>query len=155
MKWFKTFTTKDGFITQEWSADEMFTFDMLKYIFFGILLSILSSLASGICLAVRLYDYEEGELAPNVVGIGIGTYFLLDYCFGWPVQFILRLFEDAQTMKIIASSNLAILVAHVVMVLFGNRIYNSIKNAETRKQTFIIYTILFVGLVFFISLGIF
>jgi hypothetical protein len=155
MKWIRTFKKGDGFISQEWSADEMFTFDMLKYLVLGVFISILSALASGLCLLVRLYDYEEGELAPNMVGIGVGLYFVIDYCLKWPVTFILRLFEDDPTMKFMAACNLSILITHVLLVLFGDSIYFGEADESIRKPKLIIITAITLGVSYFLSRQIF
>jgi|ERR1035437_10069604 hypothetical protein len=139
MQYFNTFKRGDGLVTQEWTADEMFNFEFVKYVIFGVLISFLSVIASSICLVVRLFDYDNDEKAPSFVGIVTSLYFLIDYVNGWFVTWLMKILGYGYNLKLFACVNLTMLLVHVFILVLGDTIYF---NAEEsiRKRSLIIYT---------------
>ncbi len=142
MKYFNTFKRGNGsYVTQEWTADEMFNFEFIKCCVIAIFFSFISVIVSAICLFVRLWDYEEDEKGPSYVGIISAGYFLIDYWRGWIVTWIIRLFEDAATIKIMVILNATMLISHLILLIFGDTIYFN-TNERTRYTTLIYYMVI-------------
>lgn len=155
MKWYNSFKRSDGtYTTQEWSAEDMVNYDIMSLVVICVVGSILTVLSSAVCLIARLYDYEENEKAPSFWGIFFALYFIIDYWRGWAVTFILGIFEDAATIKIIALWNLAMLITHILLLIFGDTIYFNIKAERDRKSILVIFTILALGISYLIATSI-
>ncbi len=156
MRFYNTFKRGNGdLITQEWSAKEVFDYDLLKFCFIAAVGSILVVLASGICLLARIWDYEEDEKQPSFYGIAFAFYFMLDYHFGWFLTFILKMFEDAHALKLMATCNLALLLTHILLLIFGDTLFFNIEDEEARKPVLVIYTIVTLVLTYLVSMLIF
>ncbi len=139
MKYFNSWKRGDGFVTQEWTADEMFNFEFIKYIIFGVLISFLSVIASAICLVVRIFDYDNDEKAPSYIGIATSLYFLIDYANGWFITWLIKMLGYGYNLKIMATFNLTMLLIHVFILILGDTIYfNAVESV--RKRNLIIYT---------------
>ena len=142
MRWYNSFKRSDGsYTTQEWSAEDMVNYDIMSLVVICIVGSILTVLSSTVCLIARLYDYEENEKAPSFWGIFFALYFIIDYTNGWPVTFILNMIEDAATIKLIAVCNIAVLITHILLLVFGDTIYFNIKVESNRKSSLIVFTV--------------
>ena len=57
---------------------------------------------------------------------------MLDYCFGWPITFILKLFEDTHTLKLMVAWNCAFLITHIVLLLCGPTLYYNLKDTQEK-----------------------
>ena len=155
MKFYNTFKRRNGnYVTQEWSAEEMFNYDLLTFVFILIIGCILTVLSSAVCLFVKLYDYEEDQKAPSIWGIIFSLYFIIDYWRGWLVTFILKLFENAGTMKFMLMVNIALLITHVLLLIFGDTVFYNVEGESERKYTIIIYTVITLGISYFIAAAI-
>ena len=154
MKFYNTFKRKDGnYVTQEWSGEDVFNYDILQLCFILIIGSLLSVLSSTVCLIVKLYDYEEDQKAPSIFGIIFSGYFVLDYYLGWPISFILKLIEPTNTVMTMVNYNASILIVHILLLIFGDTIYY---NTNTNKrQTLIFTTIVTAIITYFIILCMF
>jgi hypothetical protein len=151
MKFYNTFNRGGGrYTTQEWSAEEMFNFDLLSLCFILAIGCILSFLASAISLIVRLWGWEHDEKLTSVWGIAFATYFIFDYCKGWFVTSVLRMFEDKPTMESMLAFNISLLITHVVLLIFGDTVYFNSKE-ESRKITLTIVTAVFLGITYLIT----
>jgi len=151
MKFYNTFKRNNGnYVTQEWSGDDVFTYDILQFCFLTIFGSLLSVISSTICLFVRLYDYEEDQKAPSIFGVIFSLYFVLDYCFGWPITFILKLFESQTIINNMFAWNVGMLLTHIVLLIFGDTIYY---NTKKDRKAILTIAIIFVFIIsYFISL---
>ncbi len=152
MRFYNTFArSNNNFVTQEWSADEMFSFEFIKYCIYGVLLSFISAIASAVCLIARLWDYDEDEKVPSFVGIITALYFLIDYSRGWIVTWILAIVEDAATIKTMAVWNLAMLITHILVLIFGDTIYFNVENEASRKPTLVCCVIFIIVIAYNVS----
>lgn len=152
MKFYNTFKRSNGrYTTQEWSAEEMFNYDIMKFCIIAVLGTLLSVLTSGICLLIRLYEYEENEKAPNIWGGIVALYLLIDYWRGWFITFVLNIIEDTETIKLMMVCNFAILITHILILIFGDTVFYNIEEEVERKYTLVIYSVVSLVLFYFVG----
>lgn len=139
MKFYNTWKRGDGYVTQEWSASEVFDFYFIKYIILGILLSFASAIISAIMLVIRLFGYDDDTKAPSYIGVGTSLYFLIDYANGWVISWVFKALNYATELKIMACWNLTFLLVHIFILVLGDTIYFNSDEA-IRKRNLFIYT---------------
>lgn len=137
LKFFNTFKRGDGFVTQEWTATEMFDYELIKYVFIGVLVSFVSVILSGVLLVIRLFDYNNDEKAPSFIGIGASLYFLIDYYNGWFVTWLMKMLGYGYNLKAMAIWNLTMLLAHILLLVIGDTIYFNTEEPQRQKTIFI------------------
>lgn len=151
MKFYNTFKRNNGnYVTQEWSGEDVFNYDIIQFFFITLIGSLLSVISSAICLIVKLYDYEEDQKAPSIFGIIFSLYFVLDYYFGWVITFLLKLIESDVIVANMCAWNIAMLITHVLLLIFGDTIYYNTK--INRKRVLVTSVILITSITYIISL---
>jgi hypothetical protein len=152
MKFYNTFKSFGGYTTVEWSSDEMFNYQMIIGLIFAYILSILSIIASGICIFLTLADIERQGVKTSIYGALMSGYYLLDVYNDWILNSILKLFLSDQWYHISLNLNIIYFVTHIFLLLFSATIYYNTSIASQRKTKLVTYTVyVFVFAFFFVG----
>lgn len=136
MKYYKSEKSNTGgFLTTEWTANEMFGANMIEFIIRLAIFAGLSLIASFGLLIVRLYDYEENEKGSSIWGIIISSYFIVDMHYHLVLHFLFTIFTSLD-IPFWSRINISILVAHVLLLVFGDTIFYGIDEDDRSRKIY-------------------
>ena len=98
-------------------------------------------------LVICIANFNGSGNALNVLGIIVGTYFLIDCSQGWLTLMALWIFFDEKTINAIVGLNVGALLVHLTLLLFGSSL-NNLTNGNKGNLIVILGIVLGVGLCF-------
>ena len=114
------------FRAEEWDFNTLAQIEVTgMLVMIGVTL-VLSSFLSLFLMIMCIINYSGGGTFINIIGIIIGTYFLIDCSQGWLTLMALWLFFDERTINLIVGLNVGALVVHLTLVMFGTRLDKSV-----------------------------
>ena len=148
MKYYSTYKSfTGGYTTVEWSAEEMFSYQMIIMIIISYILAVFSVVAAGFLIFLTIIDADKEGIKPSIWGAMISGIILLDNYFGFILTAAQRIFLGDEMYTLTHTLNLTYFVVHLFLIFLGPSLYHNVKEETSKKPMLFIYTLVF-GLIF-------
>ena len=128
-----------GYISEIFSLDTWANINGFFALLIFIMFVFIEPCVSGIILV--LYCLEIGELvtpiSSNIIGILYSGYLIFDIKKEWILSFFLKLFYEKTDNEIIIDFNVAAIITHVILLIFGDELFNRFNQSRFSLFIFI------------------
>lgn len=152
MSFLKSYRQKNGdFITIQWTLGEYALAKLLGLAALLYFLGIVALIIPILWLFIYFTSIEEQRPAANIIGIVASVYMLVDYHIGLMNWSLLIPFFGEEVFKKIIYFIFGLMIAHIVLLFFGRRLYNYIEVLcpdSTESQVFMFFIIYTIAIIF-------